>query len=169
MNKVKESMIKGNIDPEVIDSLQSKTAKLEKELEIKMVEVQARINEIKDNIELNLPNRREIGQEKLENEKKFGNLQIAVADVSRRIKNVEQETSISSEEIKSLSKSQDVASNEVSKIAKMVSNLKLSDDFQKLMENLDPHKLCEIDTSITALSEKDLKLEREIDTLKRYI
>ena len=104
-------MIKGKIDPEVIDNLQSKTVKLEKELEIKMVEIQARINEIKDNIELNLPNRREIGQEKLENEKKFGNLQIAVADVSRRIKNVEQETTISSEEIKNLSKSQESASN----------------------------------------------------------
>lgn len=50
MNKIKESMIKGKIDPEVIDNLQSKTVKLEKELEIKMVEIQARINEIKDNI-----------------------------------------------------------------------------------------------------------------------
>lgn len=131
---------------------------MEKELQIKLVEIQARINEIKDNIELNLPNRREIGQEKLENEKKFGNLQIAVAEVSRRIKNVEQESSISSEEIKNLAKGQDAAGIEVNRIAKMVSNLKLSDDFQKLMENLDPHKLCEIDTSITALNEKDLKM-----------
>lgn len=142
----------------MIDNLQSKTVKMEKELQIKLVEIQARINEIKDNIELNLPNRREIGQEKLENEKKFGNLQIAVAEVSRRIKNVEQESSISSEEIKNLAKGQDAAGIEVNRIAKMVSNLKLSDDFQKLMENLDPHKLCEIDTSITALNEKDLKM-----------
>lgn len=158
MNKIKESMIKSNIDPEVIDNLQSKTVKLEKELEIKTVEIQARINEIKDNIELNLPNRREIGQEKLESEKKFGNLQVAVADVSRRLKNVEQETIISSEEIKNLAKIQDSASSEVTRITKMVSNLKLSEDFQKLMENLDPHKLCEMDTSITALNEKDLKI-----------
>jgi hypothetical protein len=35
--------------------------------------------------------------------------------------------------------------------------LKLSDDFQKLMQNLDPHKICEIDTSIATLGERMLK------------
>jgi len=33
-------------------------------------------------------------------------------------------------------------SKEVGKIGKLVANLKLSDDFQKLMQNLDPHKIC---------------------------
>lgn len=33
----------------------------------------------------------------------------------------------------------------------MVANLKISDDFQKLMENLDPHKICEIDTTLASL------------------
>lgn len=37
------------------------------------------------------------------------------------------------------------------------------------MEKLDPHKICEIDTSISTLHERDLKIEREVDTLKRYI
>lgn len=47
---------------------------------------------------------------------------------------------------------------ELSRIAKIVSNLKLSDDFLKLIEHLDPHKICEIDTSIVALNERDLKI-----------
>lgn len=34
----------------------------------------------------------------------------------------------------------------------MVSNLRLSDDFMKLMENLDPHKICNMDTSINSLN-----------------
>jgi hypothetical protein len=37
------------------------------------------------------------------------------------------------------------------KVSKLVGNLKLSDDFQKLMQNLDPHKICELDTSIATL------------------
>lgn len=36
----------------------------------------------------------------------------------------------------------EAVSKEVSKIGKLVANLKLSDDFQKLMQNLDPHKIC---------------------------
>ena len=32
--------------------------------------------------------------------------------------------------------------NQLNKVAKMVANLKISDDFQKLMQNLDPHKIC---------------------------
>jgi hypothetical protein len=44
MNKIKESMIKSSIDPVLIDNLQSKCTKLEKELEIKVVELAARIN-----------------------------------------------------------------------------------------------------------------------------
>ncbi len=40
----------------------------------------------------------------------------------------------------------------------MISNLKISDDFQKLMEKIDPHKICEIDTTLVELQERDLKL-----------
>lgn len=58
---------------------------------------------------------------------------------------------------------------QLGKVGKLVGNLKLSDDFQKLMQNLDPHKICEIDTSIATLGERLLKDEREVDALKRYI
>ena len=54
------------------------------------------------------------------------------------------------------------------RVAKIVSNLKLSDDFMKLMENMDPHKLCDIDTSIDTINERHLKLEKEVEALKRY-
>lgn len=57
---------------------------------------------------------------------------------------------------------------QLGKIGKLVSNLKLSDDFQKLMQNLDPHKICDIDTSIATLNERQLKGEREVDALRRY-
>ena len=46
-------------------------------------------------------------------------------------------------------------------------NLKLSDDFMKLMENMDPHKLCDIDTSIDTLNQRHLKLEKELEGVKR--
>ena len=67
MNKVKESMIKSSIDPASIDSLESRCLKLEKELEIRVVELNARMNEIKDNIELNIASKKELSIEKLEN------------------------------------------------------------------------------------------------------
>ena len=51
---------------------------------------------------------------------------------------------------------------------KLVSNLKISDDFQKLMQNLDPHKICEIDNTLNNLAERDLKIEKELDAMKRY-
>lgn len=39
----------------------------------------------------------------------------------------------------------------------------------RLMEKLDPHKICEIDASISTLEERGLKTEREVETLKRYV
>ena len=56
---------------------------------------------------------------------------------------------------------------QLKRVAKVVSNLKLSDDFMKLMENMDPHKLCDIDTSIATLNERHLKLEKEVEAIKR--
>lgn len=53
-------------------------------------------------------------------------------------------------------------------MSKLVSNLKISDDFQKLMQNLDPHKICEIDNTLTNLAERDLKIEKELEAMKRY-
>ena len=58
--------------------------------------------------------------------------------------------------------------NQLNKVAKMVANLKISDDFQKLMQNLDPHKICEIDNTLNTLNERDLKIEKELDLVKRY-
>ena len=57
---------------------------------------------------------------------------------------------------------------QLKRVGKVVENLKLSDDFQRLMENMDPHKLCDIDTSIDTLNERHLKLEKEIETMKRF-
>lgn len=53
---------------------------------------------------------------------------------------------------------QEESGKELGRIAKMVANLKISDDFQKLMQNLDPHKICEIDTTLSCLAERDLKI-----------
>lgn len=61
-NKVKEGMAKSAIDPALIDSLQSKSTKLEKELEMKAVELAARISEVRDLIEINLPTRKEFNE-----------------------------------------------------------------------------------------------------------
>lgn len=63
----------------------------------------------------------------------------------------------------------EASAGEIGKVGKMVANLRMSDDFMRLMEKLDPHKICEMDASISTLEERQLKLEREVDTLKRYI
>ena len=47
-------------------------------------------------------------------------------------------------------------------MAKLIQNLKLGDDFMKLMATLDPHKLCAIDDSIKFLTEQDLKIQKDI-------
>lgn len=79
MNRLKEAVAKTSIDPALIDHLQSKATKLEKELEVKVVEIAARINEIRDTMDINLPSRKDFNEEKLQNEKKIGNLQLALA------------------------------------------------------------------------------------------
>ena len=53
-------------------------------------------------------------------------------------------------------------------MAKLIQNLKLGDDFMKLMATLDPHKLCAIDDSIKFLTEQDLKIQKDIESMKRY-
>lgn len=142
MTKLKESLIKNNIDPERIDRLESRCAKLEKEVDIRIVEVNAKINELKDFIEHNLTTKKESGLEKLDSEKKIGNLQVQNAEIARKCKNLEMELGNLKEELSFQRLQQEESGKELSKVAKMVANLKISDDFQKLMQNLDPHKIC---------------------------
>jgi len=47
---VQESLVKNNIDPERIDKLESRCLRLEKEIEIKMVENIAKLNELKQSV-----------------------------------------------------------------------------------------------------------------------
>lgn len=54
-------------------------------MQVKMVEVASRIKEIKDNIELSVPNKKEVNNDKIENEKKFGTLQVSLADLHRKM------------------------------------------------------------------------------------
>ena len=65
--------------------------RLEKELEIKMVENAAKMNELRQSVEHNLASKKDVASEKLENEKRIGNLQILVAEISRKAKNTEVE------------------------------------------------------------------------------
>lgn len=51
----------------------------------------------------------------------------------------------------------------------MINNLKMSDDFMKLLEKLDPHKICEIDNTLAELAAKDKKIERELDSVKKFV
>lgn len=37
-------------------------------------------------------------------------------------------------------------------MSKMLATLKISDDFMKLMDHLDPHKMCDLDNSIANLN-----------------
>jgi hypothetical protein len=78
-----------------------------------MVEMSARLNEVKDNIELNFLTRKEMNQEKLENEKKIGNITITIADASRKIKTVELDSKENFEEIKRLGANQEASTIEV--------------------------------------------------------
>lgn len=67
MSKVQESLVRNNIDPERIDKLESKCLRLEKEIEIKMVENAAKLNELRQSVEHNLVSKKDIANEKLEN------------------------------------------------------------------------------------------------------
>ena len=60
MSKVQESLVRNNIDPERIDKLESKCLRLEKEIEIKMVENAAKLNELRQSVEHNLASKKDI-------------------------------------------------------------------------------------------------------------
>lgn len=62
---------------------------MEKELEVKVVEMGARVNELRDSIQNTLATKKEANQEKLEAEKRMGNLQLAISEVSRRVRTCE--------------------------------------------------------------------------------
>ena len=65
MTKIQAAMSKNSIDPAHIDSIESRCIKLEKELGLKLVEMTARLTELKDNIENSMATRKEVGQDKL--------------------------------------------------------------------------------------------------------
>lgn len=58
MSKIKESMVKNNIDPQLIDSLQVKLIKVEKDFELKLVEAASKIKELKDQMEQSYTNKK---------------------------------------------------------------------------------------------------------------
>jgi hypothetical protein len=86
LNKVREAAGRGAVDPQVIDALEARCVRLEKDLGVKVVEMAARVNELRDSIENSLATKKEVGQEKLETEKRVGNLQLAISEVSRRVR-----------------------------------------------------------------------------------
>ena len=57
MNRMREANNKNNIDPSLIDGLTSQCNKLEKALEIRVIEINARIQELKDNVLMALPSK----------------------------------------------------------------------------------------------------------------
>lgn len=65
-----------------------------------------------------------------------------MAEISRNFKSQAMDILHMKEDSSKQYTSFEETNKEVSKIGKMVANLKLSDDFQKLMQNLDPHKIC---------------------------
>lgn len=66
-----------------------------------MVENVAKLNELKQSIEHNLASKKDLANEKLENEKKFGNLQILTAELGRKTKNTEMELNTFKEDLTS--------------------------------------------------------------------
>ena len=54
-----------------------------------MVENAAKLNELRQSVEHNLASKKDMANEKLENEKKFGNLQIQAAELTRKTKNTD--------------------------------------------------------------------------------
>ena len=56
-----------------------------------MVENAAKLNELRQSVEHNLASKKDVAAEKLENEKKFGNMQVLTAELSRKTKNTDLE------------------------------------------------------------------------------
>lgn len=49
----------------------------------------------------------------------------------------------------------------------MLKNLKIGDDFQKMLEKMDPHKICELDNRVDDLTQENVKLNKYFELLKR--
>lgn len=60
MTKVKASLVKNNIDPERVDKLEVRCLKLEKEIDLKLIEAGSRLNELKQNIEHSVASKKEL-------------------------------------------------------------------------------------------------------------
>ena len=118
------------------------------------------MNELKDNVEHSVASKKDLANDKLDTERKLGNLNVTVAEHTRKNNNIDMDLKEIKDDFKNQSEKQEESGKELEKIGKMVANLKISDDFQKLMMNLDPHKICEIDNTLNNLNEKDLKIEK---------
>ena len=157
---MKESLGKKHIDPDRIDKLESRCLKLEKDIDYRIIEVNSKMNELKDNVEHSVASKKDLANDKLDTERKLGNLNVTVAEHTRKNNNIDMDLKEIKDDFKNQSEKQEESGKELEKIGKMVANLKISDDFQKLMMNLDPHKICEIDNTLNNLNEKDLKIEK---------
>lgn len=49
----------------------------------------------------------------------------------------------------------------------VLKNLRIGDDFQKMLEKIDPHKICELDHRVDDLSLENEKLNKYFDLLKK--
>lgn len=49
----------------------------------------------------------------------------------------------------------------------VLNNLKIGDDFQKMLEKMDPHKICELDTRIEDLELNQEKINKSVDLAKK--
>lgn len=49
----------------------------------------------------------------------------------------------------------------------VLNNLKIGDDFQKMLEKMDPHKICEIDTRVNDLELNQEKINKVVDIARK--
>lgn len=49
----------------------------------------------------------------------------------------------------------------------VLNNLKIGDDFQKMLEKMDPHKICELDTRVDDLQLNHEKLNKTLDLSRK--
>ena len=58
---------------------------------------------------------------------------------------------------------------QLKRVNDVLKNLKIGDDFQKMLEKMDPHKICELDSQIENLQLNEVKTGKEFDILKRQV
>ena len=113
MSKLQATMAKNHVDPAQLDSLQNKAIRMEKEFELKIVEVTARFSELRDSIEASLATKKEVGQERVDNEKKVGALQVQLAEALRNIKYLQTDSTEHKDDIRGAKEREEVSNKEV--------------------------------------------------------